>query len=394
MTLRLSREEGILVRAAAGRCAAPVDGTGRPPSWPRLLELARWHRLLPLLADEVLTGRAATPAPPAAEAELRSALRDSTARNLRLAMERGRIAAVLAQAGIPVMALKGTALAEAVYPQPGLRPMVDLDLLVPERSIRAAHRLVEQELGFAVMGVRLGRDDDQRLAESQHHFPLISADGAVMVELHHRLLDDRPAYEVEGQWARAVPADGPPGLLRQAPEDLFLHVAAHFTFDRIHRGESALGQLADVVRIAGRWTLDWDAVAQRARAAQVADRLFLALDTAARLAGDVAPADVTRALAPRSYTPARGERFVRQRVLRSGPALPLEQLTQGRERLVARDETLERYVRPGDAAVPSRIRLRARRWRALSVRIAREAPGPRALVEDIRLSRWMVSLRR
>ncbi|HEX6389481.1 MAG TPA: hypothetical protein VFZ89_08540, partial [Solirubrobacteraceae bacterium] len=88
-----------------------------------------------------------------------------------------------------------------------------------------------------------------------------------------------------------------------------------------------------------------------------------------------------------------GVRFVRQRVLRGGPALPLEQLAAGHRRLLAKTESLERYLDP-DEKIPSLTRLRARRWRALSRRLAREAPTPAELLEDIRLSRWMLSLRR
>jgi hypothetical protein len=274
--------------------------------------------------------------------------------------------------------------------------MVDLDLLVPEAEIRRAHALVAERLGYAVVGARLSREDDARLATSQHHFPLSSPDRSVLVELHHRIFDDRPGYDVDGIWARSVAVDvdaGPPYRL-QAPEDLMLHVAVHFAFDRIHRGESALGQLADVVRIHERWPLDWEAVATRARDANVGDRLFLTLMSAAQLFGDLAPPAVTASLAPPSYTPGIGRRFVRQRVLRGGPALPLEQLAAGRTRILARTETLERYVRPGEAVVPSRMRLRARRWRALGARLTRETPAPRALLDDIQLSRWMLSLRR
>jgi hypothetical protein len=73
--------------------------------------------------------------------------------------------------------------------------------------------------------------------------------------------------------------------------------------------------------------------------------------------------------------------------------LPLEQLSVGRARLIARSGTLEHYVRPGEP-LPSIVRLRARRWRALAGRLAHELPGPAALIDDIRLSRWTLTLRR
>lgn len=394
MTLRLSPEEALLVEAAGRRCAAPVAPARRPLDWDALLALARWHRMLPLLLEHLTTVRPQLDVPPGADAALREAGRTTTARNLRLRHERDRVLTVLAEDGIPVILLKGAALVEAVYPHLSQRPMVDLDLLVPGTAIRRAHAVTAERLGYTVVGTRLGRDDDALLATSQHHFPLATPDHSVLVELHHRIFDDRPGYDVDGIWARAVPGGDRPPYRLQAPEDLMLHVAAHFAFDRIHRGESALGQLADVVRIAERHPVDWETVAARARASQVGDRLFLTLTSAALLFGDLAAPAVTASLAPPSYTTALGERVVRERVLRGTPALPLEQLSAGRTRILARTQTLEHYVRPDEAVVPSRARLRARRWAALAGRLAREAPGPREFVRDLRLSRWMLSLRR
>ena len=48
-------------------------------------------------------------------------------------------------AGIPALVLKGAALAHLVYPEPGLRPMSDLDILVPESELWRAQRLLARE---------------------------------------------------------------------------------------------------------------------------------------------------------------------------------------------------------------------------------------------------------
>ena len=61
------------------------------------------------------------------------------------------VVAQLREAGIPSLMLKGAALSLAFYRDPGLRPMRDVDLLVPkERSADAARKLVE--LGFKPEG--------------------------------------------------------------------------------------------------------------------------------------------------------------------------------------------------------------------------------------------------
>jgi len=51
--------------------------------------------------------------------------------------------------GIPVVALKGVCFALTVYPDPGLRPMGDLDLLVPKEKLAAAVEITKS-LGYQI----------------------------------------------------------------------------------------------------------------------------------------------------------------------------------------------------------------------------------------------------
>lgn len=389
MRLRLSPEESLLVAAVGGPAADPAA----MPDWHRLLELASWHRVLPLLHQHLAAvAEAGGTVPAPVLEELQRLARESMARGLYLRTELGRVLAALAAEDVPVVLLKGAALVETVYPHVGLRPMGDLDLLVPREDVERAHEAV-RALGYEVKGAKVQeRDDDAWLATIHHHLPLVLPATGAVVELHHRILVDRHGWDVDGVWARARPLDASPPRLVPAPEDLFLHVAAHFALDRINRGRHALGQLADVVRLA-QGGLDWDAVVARARQDQVADRVFLAVLAADLLVGGVAPPATLDALRPASYTPALGAAFVRDRVLRAAPALPLEQLAGGRRRLFGA-HTLEVYVRPDEVEPPSRMRLRARRLASIAGRAARLAARPRALVDDVRLSRWTLRLRR
>lgn len=390
MTLRLDPEEALLVAAAA---PAPPEGPSpRRPDWARLIELGAWHRMLPLLWHHLEAREARLAVPDEVAAALKQAAREATARALNLAIERDRALQLLAHEDVPVVLLKGAALVDHVYEHPGLRPMVDLDLLVPRADVQRAHDAL-QALGYTVRGARLSRDDDWQLAERHHHLPLVKTGGSVMVELHHQLLVDRPALDVEGVWRRAGPSPHVPSALVPAPEDLFLHVAAHYALDRMNRSQSSLGQVADIARIARHWDLDWSALVERAREERLADRLFLALASSALLVGEVAPPAVVRALAPRSYTARRGERFVQDRVLSMAASFPLEQLALGRRRLLPGDEALELYLRPDEDSPPSRARLKIRRWAHIARRVGGALAHPGALLRDARLSYWITSLR-
>ena len=86
---------------------------------------------------------------------------------------------------IPALVLKGAALSHLVYPESGLRPMSDLDILVPRSEVwRAGQALAK--LGFDVP-----LPLDQKL--HHHHLPIATRrdEGLlVAVELHHRLTSD------------------------------------------------------------------------------------------------------------------------------------------------------------------------------------------------------------
>ena len=87
-------------------------------------------------------------------------------------------------AGIDVLLLKGAALAQLVYPQPVLRPMRDIDILVRAEDVYHAYALLP-EIGFTPPpGAHHG------LGPDHHDLTAIkrAADGfSVSVEVHHAL---------------------------------------------------------------------------------------------------------------------------------------------------------------------------------------------------------------
>src|SRR5439155_10711561 len=103
-----------------------------PLGWQRLLERARTHEVLPLLYRNLQAlGFAGVPEP--VRAELADAYGNNAIRNVLLAKELARVLSLLGEAGVPVMPVKGTALAESLYGDPALRVCADIDILVPPR---------------------------------------------------------------------------------------------------------------------------------------------------------------------------------------------------------------------------------------------------------------------
>jgi hypothetical protein len=127
-------------------------------------------------------------------------LPDSFLRGLRFLRLRHRQAnALLAQSlrymlelleaeGMPSLVLKGAALCRTLYPDPGLRPMRDIDLLLAKEDVQRAHVFL-QEKGF--------RASTSAIPEDHFHLPALyhDVDGLqVCIELHHDLLPNCPPY--------------------------------------------------------------------------------------------------------------------------------------------------------------------------------------------------------
>lgn len=394
MTLRLSPEQALLVRA----CAPPGHPSVVPLpdsddlNWARLVEQTRWHRLSGLLWRHLRAFAAEIDTPPEIRAELQSDVRETATTAIVRAPEVERILGVLSNADIPVMLLKGSVLVETIYPDSSLRPMSDIDMLVPSSDIRSAQRLVE-DMGYRAWTSALDPDDDRRLAAHAHHFPLLSPKGDLVLELHQHLLVGARNFHVTELWARARPGAGPTAHLLPSAEDLFLHVAVHFADDRVRRWPVALGQVADLAWIADRSSLAWNDVQERARSYGLGDRVFLALMTMDHLLPGLIPEAVAEGLRPASFRPSFGEQFVAQRVLRARSTIPIERFVTGERRLFpGRDEGLGSLVRP-DEAGPSVTRLQMRRAINRVRKLIRASPTPRELLADLRLSRWIMTLR-
>ncbi len=135
--------------------------------------------------------------------------------------------------GVPYMALKGAFLSFHAYPNPALRPMRDIDILVPEP--------VALQTFETLLANRYARFDDIQgdatayLALSHQLPPLISPHGKVSIELHHRISNtqtDDAQFTIDDQfWARSV--DLPIGgrlVQLESPTDLLRHLIHHAVY--------------------------------------------------------------------------------------------------------------------------------------------------------------------
>jgi len=270
--------------------------------WEDLFQQAGRHGLDPLLYRRLKT-LVPAPAMPASIVErAQLAHLRQAASAMRLYQQFAEVVTALGRAGFPSIALKGAHLAQLAYPNPALRPMSDLDLLVRAADLAGA------EAALLQLGYRSERDYDIGLAcaKSQHLPPLTRPDAASLVELHWTLLAPRApfAVDVDGLWQRARPARiAGVEVLTLSPEDLLLHLALHATFqDRLLGG---LRPLVDVAVTLERYRdeLDWGQFVARAREWGAARCAYLTVCLVGDLLGAPVPDEALSGLRPDDFNP-------------------------------------------------------------------------------------------
>ncbi|HEX6770744.1 MAG TPA: lasso peptide biosynthesis B2 protein [Acidobacteriaceae bacterium] len=113
-------------------------------NWSYFLALCRHHRVAPLVYRKL---SAAPSVPESTLAALKIDASGNAVSALRYLAETHRLCAVLGQASIAVRVLKGVPLSQAIYGDPALREVGDIDLLIAQGAEEAADRVLLAE-GF------------------------------------------------------------------------------------------------------------------------------------------------------------------------------------------------------------------------------------------------------
>jgi len=260
--------------------------------WAGVAAQAEAHGMAPLLYIH-LKGAGAT-LPPVIKRELQGLyLRHRHANQVRTRVLCDILTAYQAT-GIPALVLKGAALAHLVYPEPGLRSMSDMDILVPASEVWRAQQALAG-LGFDVPLPTGPASSHRHLAAATLHTEGL----AISVEIHHRLFSDyfdnaraylasrmlpvaRPGTQVKIAETLAdltVPprsfALGDLTAYTLGYEDMLGHLCRHLTS---HVNVWDFGRLiwvADIVSFSERFVMEIDWERMRRRHPDVLDTLSL-----------------------------------------------------------------------------------------------------------------------
>jgi hypothetical protein len=296
------------------RASAPLPPVLPDLRWDALLPRARSDGLAPLLYARWRD--AAQHLPDAVFAQLRHDYYQNASANLIRLDELRRIGRRLAAAHIPLLVLKGGALALTVYADPALRFMGDVDVAVPPQHTVTALRLLQED-GYTVHDVvtaeapvgpallrakgwhlRLAKPVWGKQMELEFHWPL-----------RRRVLVAQVAeLDVAGMWETARPLDEEHNLWQPAAAQMLLHLCLHTGLQ--HRfSDLGLRHYVDVdrfLRRVGEGAAEIDAAftgafVAAARAARAAHVSYFVLAEAAALLDTPLPSALHAPLAPPAW---------------------------------------------------------------------------------------------
>ena len=274
----LTGSQRLLLGLLSSRPGARPSGQEEVP-WNDFLRLVGGLGLSPFVAYRLQQDPYGVPA--AVRNQILDWSRANTLRQLRRHAVLRRIAGSLDEARIPLIVLKGMALAYIAYPNPYCRSMADIDLFVPRANLERAIQVVRD------LDLR-----EVRVCFSQQGPAFASPDHLVYIEIHGSLLSfEKFGVDSDSLWSRSRAGDlGGIQVRVLCPEDfvehLCLHVGPH------HLYASLLQQLLDLRFYLEKHgaEIDWQAVANRSVQIGSSVWVYLTLWLAQELLGAPVPA--------------------------------------------------------------------------------------------------------
>ena len=259
--------------------------------WAYLLRTARRHGVMPLLCQN-LHATCPEAVPQAILAQLRGHFHANARRNALLTKRLLTLVDLFEAHDIPVIPLKGPALAASIYGDVALRQFSDLDILVHEQDVLRAKDLLRSQ-GYQPRGQQTSAQETAAL-QVRFHSQFVSPDSKVLVELHWRLIDWQFPFpfDLDRLWEHLEPVSLAGTMVRGLPpEDLLLFLCVHGSKPSHRWGQ--LGRICDVAELVRvHQGLDWEQVIAQAGKLGSERRLLLGTLLAGDLLGTALPEKV------------------------------------------------------------------------------------------------------
>ncbi len=299
----------------------------KPLAWDAVLFFAELHSVAPLLHYHLRHFDGLGLIPPEAQRRLLQLSHRAGYQNRHFSQALRELLEVFAEASIPVIVLKGLSLVELIYGNLGLRPLIDINLLIPREKLDKARNIL----------LRTGYVDKGR--RPNHNFYLWLNSQIILVKPRdfavHLLLQldvvNWPrihAIDLPRLWRNAQPAkiSGYDALI-PSPTDLILYLCiqpdkhgylnvpavnvedpAGFVFKEWT--DNRLIRFTDIYEVIKHYggTINWEVLIERARASGIEGSVYTSFHWVTKLLGPAIEPWVLDALRP--PTPRRLRRWL------------------------------------------------------------------------------------
>jgi hypothetical protein len=225
--------------------------------------------------------------------QLEQAYLRSSLRNTHIYYELSRILTKAENKNIPIIVLKGAALAGSAYQSIALRPMKDLDLLAKMDDVYRVHELL----------VQLGWESKYSEELIEHHlqlnYSLRYTKQGVIIDLHIKI----PEISAINPWLNATSVTiNSTKMLVMGTDDLLLHLCIHLYEHTRVELLAELIKFYDIVLLLRKHEINWDYVIQNAYTNQCENIMYHILDFVRSEFGEDIPIDVLEKLKSAKFT--------------------------------------------------------------------------------------------
>jgi hypothetical protein len=284
--------------AALLRGECPPWAFGPDQDLARIVERADQEGVVALIHECLLDPKLAAVVPPELRERFTAAARAKAAQSLMREGECRRVLARLEQAGLPVLLLKGSALAYWAYPSPYLRECGDIDLLFRSRADVDRVVTILADLGFDLR--------ERTLPGDLVCFELTCTRGSqaapgLEIDLHWQLSSGPMfafRFDFQTLWSASIALPRlAPSARGLSPVHAYLHASMHRVQNMVCGNEDVLKWLFDLKVLGdGFAASDWQQLAETALERGLAGVCGSAMDASAAVFRERVPARVRATL--------------------------------------------------------------------------------------------------
>ncbi len=259
--------------------------------WDRLIELAGFHGMFPLLVTRLLTpGALSAVIPPAVLSRLRANQAAYVGRSVTQLAALAELQREFDREHLRIVAWKGPSAGLLLYGSATLRESADLDFLFLEEDLQPVLKIARR-LGYDLLGSCDTESKDIYILTRMREFTFGRKSDQAVLEFHLQIMPSRFTLWQDSQ-ADIERADhylqlGDVTLLLQRPQDLLVSLCAHATKHNWDR----LKWSADIAQFLKRYAteLDWNALITALEPTGKHLVVLLGLTLAERLYGEPLP---------------------------------------------------------------------------------------------------------